>query len=80
MQHYNLAEQKLQLHHSTNHRNHILVHVSFKNCIFRRGKDHMKERTAAGVTAHLPSTVNLKNLPLTEKSTEFTPNIILSLL
>jgi hypothetical protein len=25
-------------------------------------------------------TINLKNLPLTEKSTEFTPNIILSLL
>jgi len=56
MQHYNPAEQKLQLHHYTNHRNHILVRVSFKNCICGRGKEHMKERTAAGVTAHLPST------------------------
>jgi len=79
MQHYN-PEQKLQLHHFTNHRLHILVLVSFKNCICRRGKEHMKERTAARVTAYLPSTINLKNLPLTEKSTEFTPNIILSLL
>jgi hypothetical protein len=56
MQHYNPAKQKLQLHHYTNHRIHICVLVNFKNCICRRGKEHMKERTAARVTAHLPST------------------------
>jgi hypothetical protein len=56
MQHYNSAEQRLQLHHYTNRRIHILVSVSFKNGICRRGKEHMKERTAARATAPLPST------------------------
>jgi len=80
MQHYNPAEQKLQLHHYTNHRIHILVLVSFKNYLQKGKRAYERKDCYKGNCLSAFNTTDLKNLPLTEKSTEFTPNIILSLL